>query len=95
MLADLIRPACDVGDEIAARLWDQEVKRCVLAIDWTRARFDAFMAAQGNYNQYKDDNKINKPSLICEQIDWLHEAGFINVDVHWLIAGHAIISGWR
>jgi tRNA (cmo5U34)-methyltransferase len=95
VLADLIRPACDVGDEIAARFWDQEVKRCVPAIDRTLPRFDAFVAAQWNYDQHKDNDKIDKPSLICKQIDWLREAGFINVDVHWIIAGYAIISGWR
>jgi hypothetical protein len=31
--------------------------------------------------------------LVAEQIDWLRLVGFVNVDVHWMKAGHAIFSG--
>lgn len=95
VIADLIKPARPVGDDIAAKLWDDEVKRRSLELDGTLAGFDAFVAAEWNYYQYKDENTIDKPSLICEQIDWLREAGFSNVDIHWMVAGHAIVSGWR
>ena len=42
-----------------------------------------------------DGNPIDKPSSLAEQLAWLVQAGFVGVDCHWLVAGHAIFSGRR
>ena len=36
---------------------------------------------------------IDQPSALLDQLKWLEAAGLRNVDVHWLMAGHAIFSG--
>ena len=36
---------------------------------------------------------FDKPSPLFDQLKWLDEAGFTDVDVFWMKAGHAIFSG--
>lgn len=33
------------------------------------------------------------PSRLLDQLKWLEEAGFQQVDVYWMQAGHAIYGG--
>ncbi len=40
-----------------------------------------------------DGDPIDKPSSPVEQPAWLAEAGFVGVDAHRRLAGHAIFSG--
>ncbi len=35
--------------------------------------------------------KIDQPSTIFEQLNWLKETGFRHVDVAWMQGGHAIL----
>lgn len=35
---------------------------------------------------------IDKPSPLFDQLRWLENAGFVDVDVHWMLAGHALFS---
>ena len=39
--------------------------------------------------------EMDKPSPLFHQLQWLDQAGFGRVDVHWLRAGHAIFSGMK
>jgi hypothetical protein len=38
---------------------------------------------------------MDKPSRLSDQFRWLEEAGFAEVDVFWMQAGHAIYGGRR
>lgn len=59
-----------------------------LAQDGTLSAFDVFQHDHGNIYHYPDP--MDKPAGVYEQLRWLKEAGFSDVDVSWLKAGHAI-----
>ena len=67
---------------------------------WRESDTETFMDwgqyfVETGWNYYADPNPdpIDKPSPLLAQLKWLEGAGFIEVDVHWLLAGHAIFSG--
>jgi hypothetical protein len=43
--------------------------------------------------RYFDPDDIDKPSRLLDQLKWLEQAGFADVDVYWMLAGHAIFGG--
>ncbi|MCU1258504.1 MAG: Methyltransferase type 12 [Bryobacterales bacterium] len=62
--------------------------REIAAREWDRAAFP------GTWNFYRyPDPETDKPSGLFEQLTWLHEIGYIGVDVLYLRAGHAIFTG--
>ncbi len=93
VIADLIRPAGERSTRLAARRWDEEVLRRALELDGNDRFFREFRAKQWNYFHHPDP--VDKPSGIHEQLNWLAEAGFEDVDVYWLRAGHAIFGGLK
>lgn len=92
VLADLVAPASLRGTEIAARAWDEAVKLRALELDGDIAAFERFR--EENWNFYADPkpDPIDQPSSLYDQLKWLDEAGLTAVDVHYLKAGHAILS---
>jgi tRNA (cmo5U34)-methyltransferase len=95
VLADVIRPATTVGHAIAARMWDEEVRRRALALDGSEAGFEAFQRADWNHFRHDALDPIDQPSTVAEHLTWLREAGFRDVDLHWMMAGQALFSGWK
>jgi tRNA (cmo5U34)-methyltransferase len=97
VLADLTEPPTRVGREIAAWSWDGEVRRRALEIDGNLAALEAFKADEWNHYTHvaPGTDPLDKPSSLMEQLLWLREAGFGDVDVHWMKAGHMIISGFK
>lgn len=95
VLADVIRPATRAGDAVAAAMWDEETRRRALALDGTLAGYDAFVEADWNHFHRDAPDPLDKPSSVAEHVDWLREAGFADVDLHWMMAGQMIVSGWR
>jgi tRNA (cmo5U34)-methyltransferase len=62
--------------------------REIAARAWDRAVF------AGAWNLYRyPDPETDKPSGLFEQLTWLHEIGYVGVDVLYLRAGHAIFTG--
>ena len=92
VLADLVAPATGRGVEIAARAWDEAVKRCALELDGDLAAFERFQKETWNLYSDPEPDPIDKPSPLFDQMTWLAAAGFASIDVHWMKAGHAIIS---
>ena len=45
--------------------------------------------------RYYDPGDIDKPSRLLDQLTWLAQAGFAQVAVVWMRAGHAIFGGWN
>jgi tRNA (cmo5U34)-methyltransferase len=43
--------------------------------------------------RYPDVDGIDKPSHLLDQLKWLEQAGFAEVDVFWMQAGHALFGG--
>ncbi len=91
IIADLIQPVHVLGIQLAAQSWDEAVREAALARDGDLAAFDVFQHDQWNFYRYPDP--MDKPSGVTEHLRWLEEAGFIDVDVYWLKAGHAIYGG--
>lgn len=91
LIADLIEPANLLGVGVAARAWDQAVRRRALEIDGDTAAFDYFRQEQWNMYTYPDPT--DKPSALFAQLNWLQAAGFDEIDVYWMKAGHAIFGG--
>jgi tRNA (cmo5U34)-methyltransferase len=92
VLADLVRPASQAGWRIAALDWDRAVaarSHALYGDDRARRKFEEL---RWNYFRWPDDNGIDHPSTVAEHVQWLSAAGFEAVDLHWLLAGHAILS---
>lgn len=95
VLADVIRPATAIGHEVAARIWDEEVERRALAMDGTKEGYEAFRRADWNHFRHATPDPIDQPATVAEHLTWLREAGFRHVDLHWMMAGQVLLSGWR
>jgi tRNA (cmo5U34)-methyltransferase len=78
---------------VAAQGWDAAVRQRSLAIDGDEKAYDYFVETGWNYFRHPDP--IDKPSPLPAQLKWLEQAGFVEVDVLWLQAGHAIFGGWK
>lgn len=95
VLADIIRPARPIGNEIAAQCWDEEVRRRAMAIDGSEVGFELFRRAEWNHFHHGEPDPVDKPATLTDQLSWLHEAGFADIDIHWCMAGHVLLSAWR
>jgi SAM-dependent methyltransferase len=92
VLADLVRPASAAGWAIAALDWDRAVAARSQALYGDDRAQREFERLRWNYFRWPDDNGIDHPSTVAEHVRWLGAAGFEAVDLHWLVAGHAILS---
>jgi tRNA (cmo5U34)-methyltransferase len=95
VIADLVRPASPAGQALAAKAWDEAVRRRALEIAGDLAPYEAFRNECWNFYADPDPDPIDQPSPLINQLQWLAEAGLIGVEVHWLKAGHAIFGGFR
>jgi tRNA (cmo5U34)-methyltransferase len=92
LIADVIRPAGARANEFAANAYDATVRRQAQEIDGHPRAFEQFEREQWNLFRYPDDD-TDRPSRLFDQLKWLEAAGFEEVDVFWLRAGHAIFGG--
>jgi len=92
IIADLVAPASKRGTALAAEAWDHAVREQSRETGAGEA-FAAFERLRWNMYRYPDEDDVDKPSRILDQLKWLEEAGFQRVDVYWMYAGHAIFGG--
>jgi tRNA (cmo5U34)-methyltransferase len=92
VLADLVRPESPAGWRIAAEDWDRAVAERSLQIYGDDRAKQKFAELRWNYFSWPHDNTIDHPSSVAEHFSWLESAGFQAIELHWLIAGHAIFS---
>lgn len=93
LLADLVRPATAAGATLAARAWDENVRRRSLEIAGDLGPYEIFRTERWNYYADPEPDPIDQPSPLLDQLRWLEEAGLAGVDVYWMKAGHAIFGG--
>jgi tRNA (cmo5U34)-methyltransferase len=93
LIADLMKPADEAGWAVAAAEWDEAVKERARTLDGNEEAFAIFERMRWNTYHYFDPDDIDKPSRLVDQLEWLKAAGFVNVDVHYFRAGHAIFGG--
>ena len=91
VIADIFQPVGARALRLAAKSWDQEVLRRALELDGTDQFYQDFRSRGWNIFRYPDES--DRPSSVFEQLRWLDEAGFVNVDVYWLRDGHFIFGG--
>lgn len=92
VIADLVEPAHQLGQDLAAQAWDEAVRLRSLELDGDTAAFDFFQREGWNTYRYLDPDDIDQPSRLFDQLKWLEAAGFADVDVFWMLAGHAIFG---
>lgn len=91
LIADVVQPAHAQGVAVAAEAWDEATRQRALYLDGDLRAFEYFQ--QSEWNMYRHPDGIDKPSGLFEQLQWLAQAGFVDIDVYWMKAGHAIFGG--
>ena len=92
VIADIVEQATELGKRLAAGTWDKVVRKQSIELDGNTEAFAFFQREGWNTFQYLDPDDIDKPSPLFDQLRWLEDAGFVDVDVHWMLAGHALFS---
>jgi tRNA (cmo5U34)-methyltransferase len=95
IIADVIEPASPAGRCIAADALDEVVCQRSLELDGSSAALDFFLGEGWNTFRYFDPDDYDHPSPIFDQLKWLEQAGLVDIDVHFMLAGHALFSGWK
>jgi tRNA (cmo5U34)-methyltransferase len=95
VIADIIEPVGSWSARVAGQAWDDAVRKRSLDLDGTLVGFHKFQAVQWNLFTASEPDPFDKPSPLLDQTQWLKEAGFVDVDVVWMLAGHAIFGGRR
>jgi len=92
IVADIVAHLDKMGENQTAEALDAIVRRRSIELDGNTAAFDFFRKERWNIFRYLDPEDIDKPSPLFDQLKWLEQSGFSNVDVHWMLAGHTIFS---
>lgn len=92
-IADVVRPASEAARQVAARDWDAAVRAQIEAANGPAEAYDLFVADRWNMYDHIDEDPVDQPATLPEQLGWLRQAGFSGVDCYWLHAGHAIFGG--
>jgi len=92
IIADIIAFQDENGSKLAADRWDEVVIKQSLDYDRSLDAFEKFRDEHWNMYRYFDPRDIDKPSPLFDQLKWLEKAGFEAIDMHWMLAGHALFS---
>ncbi len=95
VIADLVQPATPASQALAAKAWDDAVRRRSLELSGGLGPYKKFIEMSWNLWAEAEPDPIDKPSTLLDQLRWLEEAGLGGVDVCWLKAGHAVFGGTR
>lgn len=93
VIADLILPTTQRGVQVAGKEWDRAVRDRSLSLEGDLRRFEHFQRIHWNSFFDPEPDPVDKPSTLLDQLKWMEEAGFANVDAFWMRAGHAIFGG--
>ncbi len=94
LIADLVAPRGERERRYMARRWEAEVKRQSLAMTGSLQAYRQFVDSQLNWFDYPDD-PMDMPSALPDHLQWLSEVGFVDTNVFWERAGHAIYGGYK
>lgn len=91
VIADIIDPVGPLGHELGRRMWDEAVRERSLRLAGDLSAYESFHEMKWSNFEYPDP--MDQPSPLPDQLDWLRDIGFVEVDVYWMRAGHAIFGG--
>lgn len=92
IVADIVEHPDEAGRGLAAEALDEAVRRRALELDGNTQAFEFFQREGWNIFRQLDPEDIDKPSPLFDQLKWLEQAGFSQIDVHWMLAGHVLFS---
>jgi len=92
VIADIVQHPTEAAKRVAAETWDRVVQKRSLELDGNADAYEFFEREGWNTFWYLDPEDIDKPSPLFDQLKWLENAGFVDVDLHWMLAGHAVFS---
>lgn len=97
LLADIILPADQRIANFFAQQYAEIVRAQSLAIRGDLSGYEEFEQQQWNYFRYDygKPDLYDQPSQLNEQLRWLQEVHFRQVDCYWMRAGHAIYGGYK
>lgn len=95
VMADLIEPTGPVARKVAAQAWEQSVAEESQRLFGSDEALTAFRRVEWNYYRQPGPDSFDLPSSAAEHLTWLNAAGFAEVDLVWLYAGHAIFTAKR
>lgn len=96
LLADVVVPGVERAGAVFARQWDDAARTQSLAQAGNLSAFEQFQADRWNMYAFPDpDDETDHPSTLFEQLQWLRDSNFAQVDCFWMRAGHAIFGGYR
>ncbi len=95
VVADISEPMNRFSRAHAAAAWDAAVRQRSLALDSDLRGYEQFCRLGWNHyaTSEPDPDSIDKPSAVFDQLKWLEQAGFTEIDVYWMRAGHVIFGG--
>lgn len=95
LLSDLVAPASDRVRRLFASQWDASARAQSQALVGGLSLYQQFHDAEWNYYELTEEDPIDHPSPLADQLQWLRAAGFSVADCFWMLAGHAIYGGYR
>jgi tRNA (cmo5U34)-methyltransferase len=95
VIADLVEHDSTAGRRAAAEQWDAIVRQQAIDPDGNEQAFEFFQREGWNSFRSTEPDDIDHPSPLLAQLHWLKEHGYVDVDVYWMLAGHAIFAGWK
>lgn len=96
LIADVMEPTSEWGRRHMANAWNAEVEYQSVEYGGGREAFNQFVADRWNFYEFGlEEDDIDHPSTLPEQMGWLTEAGFRGVDAFWVRAGHALFGGYK
>lgn len=95
VVADVVQPRGALAVALAARTYDAIVREQSLQTYGDLRGYEQFRALDWNPFSLAEPDPIDKPAPLAEQLRWLEEVGFADVDAYWVRAGHAIFGGTR
>src|SRR3954452_5567689 len=93
VIADLVQPATPASQALAAKSWDDAVRRRSLDLTSGLGPYEKFLDLRWNLWAETEPDPIDHPSPLLDQLRWLEEAGLSGVDACWLKAGHGVFGG--
>lgn len=95
VMADLVEPTSVDTRNLAGDHWHEAVSASSRTLFSSEEATEVFEQTDWNYFRLTEPDPLDKPSTVIDHIDWLRAAGFDEVDVPWVYAGHAIIFARR
>lgn len=95
LLADLVAPANAAVQKLFAGQWNAAARAQSRGIPRGAGALRRFMHGGWNHYATSTPDPYDRPARLFQQLRWLEDAGFGQVDCFWMQAGHAIFGAYR